>query len=400
MDDVLVLMSNSFVSLSFFRNGGKVHSRNSTDFGKLMSRDFGVPDRQTSQAAKFVLFHHWKWRNQHTTSGLLGTDTSSHESTTVNNGEQFAIGPASTLSHASTTVNNGENTSNDDVFVYLTTSSNEDEESTTSGLLGTDTSSHESTTVNNGVHLATGHDTTLSQVSTTGTNDNTSIDGYFSASSKENQVDFSLPQDTYSLMIIGKPCSTPWTIGLSVWMLHCLLFSCLMYEFICSVHSSGSNYFSPVRRPEATACFLVKDNVSIWSFIDLNSNDNQALGLRFYFSNVLKFLLASCTVFCSLVVVFNAESRLGLLMNFSAFMTLSLLDSAAFTHLAEKGYCGNETYQTCKYVVETKVFLKQENVSCHLFVVLCFFYYLVILLAAVVFIISVWVGTIWKLLKS
>mmetsp|Transcript_847 Transcript_847/g.1267 ORF Transcript_847/g.1267 Transcript_847/m.1267 type:complete len:538 (-) Transcript_847:168-1781(-) len=195
---------------------------------------------------------------------------------------------------------------------------------------------------------------------------------------------FHLDEDTYSLMMISRPCSREWLLGIvtfiffQLWLELLILFSLLNeYEINCYWTQSSCVPFNvPFRVPlevtlaQGIALILVLATqsdilTSIHAIITLQKNannvqwdkligeeDNRSFCLwiiRILLPNLAKFIQGAIILFLSFVIIVQSENIIDLLKDFTSLLVVSQADNILF-HLAAAGFLGEHLAKRTKEV--------------------------------------------------
>ena len=205
----------------------------------------------------------------------------------------------------------------------------------------------------------------------------------------------SLPQDTYSLMIVSKPYSNTWCIGFGIFTLQITLFILLLInmtgDFLSLFNPKAPEwelvtaqflillaiFFLQGDLVEAIQClFFLEETHVEYLLTGLGQNltstttDDEVLGqddavpagdhvihhqknsrtwwwksqyLCFIFPNLLKLIMAIVTIMTSVIVTLQSETNLDLLKEFSALMIINQFDNMVFVLFVANGlFCGLE----------------------------------------------------------
>jgi hypothetical protein len=187
-------------------------------------------------------------------------------------------------------------------------------------------------------------------------------------------VEFRLEEDTYSLMMLSKPCSREWALGILTAFIFQLYLGILVlltlyqkYQNVCyNTRSSCTPYNVPIRAPlevtlaQGIAILLVLasqtdllssvytlstlrhkfDHVPWDSLIGEEGNRTlRQWNTRIMFPNVIKFIEGATIIFASFVVIIQSRDIIDLLKDFAAVLIISQADNIMF-NLASGGYLG------------------------------------------------------------
>jgi hypothetical protein len=173
----------------------------------------------------------------------------------------------------------------------------------------------------------------------------------------------SLPNDTFSLMIVSKIRTSPWLIGLGIYSLQMVLlvFLCLemfvfggnfLAQFPLKVDPLVSSaqffvllaiFFLQSDLVEAVVNLFVLSDDNLRDLISESDDSIQNIRAYFVFTNLLKLTMAIITIVVSVALTVRSSTTFDLLKDFAALMIISQLDNVVFTFIAKNGYCGLES---------------------------------------------------------
>eukprot|EP00554_Chaetoceros_debilis_P003558 CAMPEP_0194095828 /NCGR_PEP_ID=MMETSP0149-20130528/57029_1 /TAXON_ID=122233 /ORGANISM="Chaetoceros debilis, Strain MM31A-1" /LENGTH=667 /DNA_ID=CAMNT_0038781787 /DNA_START=79 /DNA_END=2078 /DNA_ORIENTATION=+ len=184
----------------------------------------------------------------------------------------------------------------------------------------------------------------------------------------------SLPEDIFTMMMMSRPCSASWALGIFVWACQMSLCFLIMIELgheagIVGSFLSGYNWLT---RPDATV--YIGQFISIifvtlaqgdmfssvrtiqwlrkntrWDIILLGKEENEDPPsiwdwiLHILIPNVLKFIQGFAVFFVSFFIIMTRSNLLDLIKDFTSLMIVSELDNIAFDFTAY-GYLGESLY--------------------------------------------------------
>jgi hypothetical protein len=174
-----------------------------------------------------------------------------------------------------------------------------------------------------------------------------------------------VPEDVFTMMMMSRPCSASWALGIFVWM--CQIILCLLiygqivvseetsldvrslsvfvgqFISIIFVFFAQGDMFSSLR-----TCIWFRKKPR-WDIILLGKDDNDDPPsccdwiLHILFPNVLKFIQAFAVLFVTYMLILSSDNILDLIKDFTALMIVSELDNMVFDFTAY-GYLGESLY--------------------------------------------------------
>ena len=176
------------------------------------------------------------------------------------------------------------------------------------------------------------------------------------------QQHVSLPQDTFSLMMVSKPLSRSWWAGFGIYSLQITLLILLCREMFVEKNimteftETPSAAVSIAQFFVLLAIFALQSDLveSVRSLFILEAlhirylavgdddprKENQFSMLTwFVLPNLIKLIMAIVTIVVTLVVTLQSETILDLLKDFTALMIINEIDNLSFAILVQNGYC-------------------------------------------------------------
>ena len=205
----------------------------------------------------------------------------------------------------------------------------------------------------------------------------------------DGEQHYSLPQDTFSIMMVSNLYSGSWLLGFLVYVIQMTLFVLLCIEMFTREEGGILAQFAekPVAMVswaqllvlfaifflqsdlvEATRCiFMLKEqhmcHLTSGGAGEGHITNNTIINclsawwnkICFIFPNVLKLSMAIITIMTSVFVTLQTEKVLELLKDFSALMIVNEIDNRVFTLFVENGLCGLEAKKRADEVTTRSV---------------------------------------------
>lgn len=188
----------------------------------------------------------------------------------------------------------------------------------------------------------------------------------------QSVVEFGLEEDTYSLMMLSKPCSREWALGILTAFIFQLYLGVLILTTLFQDYRNACNegcvpYNVPIFAPiEVTLAQGIAIILVLATQTDLLTSLNTLLTLkmkcdyvpwdsligeegnrtwrqwntRIMFPNVMKFTQGATILFASFVIIVQSRDIIDLLKDFAALLVISHADNIMFI-LADGGYLGD-----------------------------------------------------------
>ena len=174
----------------------------------------------------------------------------------------------------------------------------------------------------------------------------------------DRDQDVSLHTDTYSLMMISKPFSRPWVIGLGIYALQMtlLVFVCREMFFDCDfwfwVRFSSTPdpllscaqflvlitiFFLQNDLVEVTRNLFVLNDDDILILVGAQNDNSYNKARRFVLPNLLKLTMAIITIVVTVVVTLQSKNMLELLKDFAALLIINEIDDRFFSVVVQNG---------------------------------------------------------------